>query len=142
MTLWKHIFYDLILIFQQIFWLNRSSRSQIFFKIGILKNFAIITGKQLCWTAELKVCSFIKQRLQHNCFHVNAAKFLRTAFFIKHLQWLLLNEVKTNVKSTWYILLPDWLYHVIKPIMTSNSNLLQNYKDKEAETQRNRNTKN
>ena len=27
----------------------RSSRSQMFFKIGILKNFAIFTGKHLCW---------------------------------------------------------------------------------------------
>ena len=28
---------------------NRSSRSQMFFKIGVLKNFAIFTGKHLCW---------------------------------------------------------------------------------------------
>ena len=56
----------------------------------------------------LKVCSFINQRLQHRCFHVNIAKFLRTAFFIKQLRWLLLNRVKTNVKSTWFILLPDF----------------------------------
>ena len=27
----------------------RSSRSQMFFKIGVLKNFAIFTGKNLCW---------------------------------------------------------------------------------------------
>ena len=53
--------------------------------------------------AELKGCSFIKQRLQHRYFHVNIAKILRTAFFIKHLRWLLLNKVKTNLKSTWFI---------------------------------------
>ena len=28
----------------------RSSRSQMFFKIGVLKNFAILTGKRLCWS--------------------------------------------------------------------------------------------
>ena len=28
----------------------RSSRSQKFFKIGVLKNFAIFTGKHLCWS--------------------------------------------------------------------------------------------
>ena len=28
---------------------GRSSRSQIFFKIGVHKNFAILTGKHLCW---------------------------------------------------------------------------------------------
>ena len=27
----------------------RSSRSQMFFKIGVLKNFATLTGKHLCW---------------------------------------------------------------------------------------------
>ena len=28
---------------------NRSGRSQMFFKIDVLKNFAIFTGKQLSW---------------------------------------------------------------------------------------------
>ena len=87
--------------------------------------------------AHLKACSFIKKRLQHRCFHVNIAKFLRTAFFIKHLRWLLLNKVKINVRRTRFILLPDWLHYVIKSIMTLNSKhiaKLQRY--------RNRNTKN
>ena len=35
--------------------------------------------------------NFIKKGLQHRCCPVNIAKFLRTAFFIKHLQWLLLS---------------------------------------------------
>ena len=34
-----------------------------------------------------KACNFIKKRLQHSCFPVNIAKFLRTAFFIEHLRW-------------------------------------------------------
>ena len=29
---------------------NRSSRSQMLFKIGVLKNFTIFTGKHLCWS--------------------------------------------------------------------------------------------
>ena len=29
---------------------NRSSCSQMFFKIGVVKNFAIFTGKYLCWS--------------------------------------------------------------------------------------------
>ena len=54
--------------------------------------------------------------------------------------------MKTNVKSTWFFL-PDWLYYVIKSIMTLNSkdrwiHWMQNYKDTAAETQTNRNTKN
>ena len=32
-----------------------SSRSQIFFKTGVLKNFANFTGKHLCWSLFLKV---------------------------------------------------------------------------------------
>ena len=30
--------------------LFRCTRSQIFFKIDVLKNFAIFTGKHLCWS--------------------------------------------------------------------------------------------
>ena len=43
---------------------NRSSRSQMFFKIGFLKNFVIFTGKHLLslWKKSLKTCNFIKER--------------------------------------------------------------------------------
>ena len=40
--------------------------------------------------AALKACNFIKKRLQHRCFLVNIAKFIRTAFCMKHIRWLLL----------------------------------------------------
>ena len=55
---------------------------QRLFKIGVLQNFAISTGKHLCWSLFL---NFIKKRLQHRRFPVNIAKFLRTAFSIEHL---------------------------------------------------------
>ena len=51
-----------LLSFMNIF---RSSRLQMFFKISALKNFAIF---------------WIKKSLQHRCFPVNIAKFLKTAF--------------------------------------------------------------
>ena len=35
-------------------------------------------------------CNFMKNRLQHRCFPVNIAKFLRTAFFTEHFRWLFL----------------------------------------------------
>ena len=58
----------------------RSSRSQVFFKIGTLKNFAILTGKHLCWSVFFnKVAVFatlLKKRLQHRCFPVNIPNFL------------------------------------------------------------------
>ena len=48
-------------------------------KKAVLKNFAMFTGK-------LQACNFIKNRLQHECFPLNIAKFLRTAFFVTHLR--------------------------------------------------------
>ena len=67
----------------------------MFFEIGVLKNFATFTGKHaleslLNKVASLKPCNFIKKRLQHRCFPVNIAKFLRTTFFTEHLRRLLL----------------------------------------------------
>ena len=59
----------------------RCSRSQMFFKIGVLKNFVIFTGKYLCWSLFLiKLTPKTPKRLQHRCFLVNIAKFLRTPF--------------------------------------------------------------
>ena len=40
--------------------------------------------------ADLKACNFIKKRLEHRCFLVNIAKFIRTAFCMKDIRWLLL----------------------------------------------------
>ena len=53
-----HSKYDRTRYFLDIYWgysnealarNGRSSRLQMFFKIGVLKNFAIFTGKHLCW---------------------------------------------------------------------------------------------
>ena len=44
----------------------------------------------------LKVCNFIRKKLQHRCFPVNIAKFLRTA--IEDLWWLFLQN-QDNVLS-------------------------------------------
>ena len=38
----------------------------------------------------------LKKRLQRSCFPVNFAKFLKTPFFIGHLQWLLLSRIVEN----------------------------------------------
>ena len=57
----------------------RSSRSQMFFKIDIVKEIAICIGKHLCWSL-LLACNFAKMRLQHSSFPVNIGLFLRTAF--------------------------------------------------------------
>ena len=38
----------------------------------------------------LRLVTLLKKRLQHRCFPVKIAKFLRTTFFIELLRWLLL----------------------------------------------------
>ena len=59
----------------------RCSRSQMFFKLGVLKNFVIFTGKYLCRSLFLiKLTPKTPKRLQHRCFLVNYAKFLRAPF--------------------------------------------------------------
>ena len=62
---------------------SRSSRLQIFLKIGSLKSFANFTRKHLCWSLLFKNLQaedlqFHKKRLQHRSFPVKFAKFLRT----------------------------------------------------------------
>ena len=44
--------------------LFRGSRSQIFFTISVLKNFAIFTEKHLCWKLYLRLCE------THNAFQL------------------------------------------------------------------------
>ena len=51
---------------------------------GVLKSFA--TAKRMCWSPFLIKW---KKKLQHKCFPVNIAKFLRTDFFIEYLRWFL-----------------------------------------------------
>ena len=66
---------------QSLYIFFRNSCLLMFIKTVVLKNFAILTGKHLCWSLFL-VCNFIKKRFQCRRFPVNIAKFLKTAFFI------------------------------------------------------------
>ena len=84
----------------QFFFFNilkyRNSRSQMFFKIGFLKKFEIFKRKHLCWSlffnkvAGLRPAILLKRRLQLSCFLANIEEFLRTAFYVAQLRWLLL----------------------------------------------------
>ena len=76
---------------------QRSSRSQMFCKIGVCKNFAKFTEKHLCqslfcdevvgiaWSTTL-----LLKTLQHRCFPVNFPKFLRALFLQNTSRRLLL----------------------------------------------------
>ena len=75
----------------------KSSRTQMFFRLGVLFHniqrktpeleslFNKVTG--------LQPCNFIKKRLQLRYFPLNIATFLRTALFIEHFRWLVLDPV-------------------------------------------------
>ena len=74
----------------------------MFWKKGVLKNFAKITRKPLCQSlffnkdAALRPATLFKKRLWHRCFPVNFAKFLRTPFLQITSVRLLLNRIKCS----------------------------------------------
>ena len=67
----------------------RSSHWRCSKQNAVLKKFAIFSGKQLQWSlffskvVDLQGCNSIKKRLQHRCFSVKFAKFLRITFFLQ-----------------------------------------------------------
>ena len=85
-------FYSLSILARGCFidvWQNpeyKSSCSQMFFKKGVLNNLAKFTEKYLCWSllfnkvTGLRSVILLEQRLQHMCFPVNFAEFLRPPF--------------------------------------------------------------
>ena len=74
----------------------KSSGSQMFLKIVVLKNFENFTGKHLCWSLFLRKCNFINKRFKHRCFRVKFLKFWRRPFLTEHLWWLLLYSLSTS----------------------------------------------
>ena len=107
-------------------WSIRSSRPELFYKKGVLRNFARFTGKHLCWSlffnkvAGLKPPTLLKKRLWHRCFPVNFAKFLRTPLYRTPLDdcfWSMLTKynhilVQNSPKYRWGIFLSAFLSHI------------------------------
>ena len=62
--------------------ISEKYNEQVFYKKAALKNFAIFTGKNLCWSLFLnenagrKSSNIIKERLHHRSFPIEIAKFL------------------------------------------------------------------
>ena len=83
----------------------RSSRLEVFYRKGVLRNFAKFTRKSLCQSlffskvTDLRPAALLKKRPWHRSFPVNFAKFLRTPFFTEHLPWLLLKHLSKGVVS-------------------------------------------
>ena len=60
--------------------------------------------RSCCLRMFLQARNFIKKRLQHRYFLVNIVKFLRTAFLIEQLWWLLLKVFAQNlIASVWAV---------------------------------------
>ena len=59
----------------------RSSRSQMFFKIGVFKNLRNFTGKHLCWSLFFK-----------KLFPCEIWQIFKNTFFKEHSRWLLLKR--------------------------------------------------
>ena len=71
-------------------------------------------GVSFLFVGTFRPATLSKKRLQHMCFFVNIAEFLRTAFLIDHLWWLLLfTFIKTESEN----LVFSCYYH--KNVLTS-----------------------
>ena len=85
----------------------RSSRSQMFFKMGALKNPAIFTEKHLCWSLFLtklqvfRPATLLKRDCNTSCFPTNIAEFLKPALFIEHFRWLLVGCIYWFPQTIW-----------------------------------------
>ena len=68
----------------------RSSRSQMFFKIGVLKNFAIFTGKHLCCNlffnkvAGLRYATLLKKETLSQVFSCEYCNIFKNTYFEEH----------------------------------------------------------
>ena len=69
----------------------RNSRSEVFCKKGVLRNFGKFTGKHLP-----EPCNFIQKETLAQVFSVNFLKLLRTPFLTEHRRWLLLHSEKND----------------------------------------------
>ena len=66
-------------------------------KKAVLENFAVFTGNCLYWCLfQAQACNFIKKILQHRCFPVNIAKFLRSPILKNICERLRLNLLKDH----------------------------------------------
>ena len=70
--------------------MDRSSRSEVYYKKSVLRNFAKFKWKHLRQRLFFNKVASLK-RLWHRCFPVKFEKFLRTPFLTEHLWWLLPN---------------------------------------------------
>ena len=91
-TLWPlttHIYHVMIIVTSDLpkkyFFIFRSSCTQMFFKTGVIRNITIFSGKHFF------NFNLVPRETFTQVDPVRIAKFLWTAFFMEHFQWLLLS---------------------------------------------------
>ena len=91
----KYLHWEVYHLFVQLF---RSSRSQMFFKIDVLRNFTDLTRKHLCRSFLLKKLqcwypeTFLK-RESKQMFSCEYCEIFKNSFVTEHLRWLLLTII-------------------------------------------------
>ena len=82
---------------------SRSCHPEMFYKKGILKNFAKFAGKHLCWSLSLTFTGL-------RCFHVSFAKFLRTSNLQNICKRLILKIMFISIQlyNNWHNLLKQF----------------------------------
>ena len=100
-SLTAHIYHVMIMVTggfskKSIFIIFRSSRTQMFFKTGVIGNFAIFTGKHLWWSLFLIKLQALGLQLNFHLVPKETSTQVHTPFFIEHLRWLLLSIWKSN----------------------------------------------
>ena len=98
-------------------YLHRNSRSQIFSKIGVLKNFVNFTGKHLQMP---EARNFIKKRLQYSLFFLFFffCEIFKNTFLLEHFGWLLLFTLP-YLHLLVYTYLPLHIYYLYLSYMFS-----------------------
>ena len=109
---WKYLFwneltflvtYDVIMNVSSEAAIRRCSSKEVFLTILQYSQEDACVGVSLNIFAGVKACNFIKKKLQHRCFLVSIAKFLRTAFLYNTSDggcccwWFHYRNIKTNV---------------------------------------------
>ena len=97
MDIWEHVLQSTCLSFVfDLFWLQKQPFA-VFFAINVLKNFAIFTGKHVCW-------SLFNKAFNKSFLIKSTGAFLwilRNAFFVEHrwwpLLWLLNEELQDRI---------------------------------------------
>ena len=114
----------------------RSSRSQMYFRIGALKDFAMFTEKYLCWGLFLiniqawrpatllrrdsEICDIFKNTYFYRTHPVAASWNISWTFSLLHLRTM-------NGVISWYVLAPQCLFHFIACVSLLSISFLFSY---------------